>query len=211
MKKYTKILGIIALVAVIGFSIAACKEDDGGGDTYNSDGTLNEPSTLPAGSFTGAPELNGKWQTFSGYTSDDGVYHESDLDFYKEIYTFNSGNYEVGYIYRGFYIPQPRGTYTVSGNSLTFTPSKWFISTAAVIEIKQNFNITISEGWYDKAGLLEKAGNYSELKAEIEEELFIPETVTYSITTISVIFTHDLTPTDTKMLNLSSEKYIKVQ
>jgi len=35
MKNLFKLLGIIALVAVIGFSMAACSDDDGGGEDSN--------------------------------------------------------------------------------------------------------------------------------------------------------------------------------
>ena len=47
MKNFAKLVGIIALVAVIGFSFASCDIDNNGDDDDNSKGTL------PAGTYNG--------------------------------------------------------------------------------------------------------------------------------------------------------------
>jgi predicted small secreted protein len=43
MKNFLKIIGIIAMVAVIGFSMAACEDDNGGDDSGSSGGAYKGP------------------------------------------------------------------------------------------------------------------------------------------------------------------------
>ena len=56
MKNAIKLFGIIALVTVIGFSFAACKDDDGSSDTYTFFYGGVDSSTYTA-SFEAAPSV----------------------------------------------------------------------------------------------------------------------------------------------------------
>jgi len=68
MKNTLKVLGIIALVAVIGFSMAACSDDDaGGGGGGSTDSALNGTwvgdedngtLTIDGDTFTGTPQYS---------------------------------------------------------------------------------------------------------------------------------------------------------
>jgi hypothetical protein len=70
MKNVFKLLGIIALAAVIGFSMAGCKNDDDGDDPNPQTGGLSAPSltasrsgTVPVGTT-----VNFTWNSVSGAT-----------------------------------------------------------------------------------------------------------------------------------------------
>jgi len=52
MKNVLKAFGLIALVAVIGFSIAACKEDDGGGNDGKFNGHTLSKGSPPAATLS---------------------------------------------------------------------------------------------------------------------------------------------------------------
>jgi len=89
MKNAIKLLGIIAIVAVIGFSFAACGDDDSGGGKDVLDGTT--------------------WKAIQEYTY---------------VVKFNSPNFTVtqSLTSNGQTLSETsRGTYTVSGSTLTFT------------------------------------------------------------------------------------------
>jgi hypothetical protein len=91
MKNLCKILGIIALIAVIGFSMAACDiDDDGdGGNSGQNTGGNNTGGNNTGGSETGVPSvptgvsataqssssISVSWSSVSGATSYD-VYYE---------------------------------------------------------------------------------------------------------------------------------------
>jgi len=59
MKKTIKVLTIIALAAIIGFSMAACEEDDDDGNGNGSGGVFTL-TNIP-------PEYNGKYAYFAGF------------------------------------------------------------------------------------------------------------------------------------------------
>jgi len=91
MKNLFKLFGIIAIVAVIGFSMAACGDDDGGGGENNNN---NNPG--------GGNNVNvvGTWEG-------DGYIFQFSEDYtfiYDKGAGFDAGN---------------SGTYTVSGNTIT--------------------------------------------------------------------------------------------
>jgi len=97
MKNFFKLLGIIALVAVIGFSMAACKNDDEGGGTD--------------------PALNGTWvQTITS-----GSYT------YTTEIKLNNGNIEESRGQNGMSLsPIYKGTYTTSGNSISVQMTHYY-------------------------------------------------------------------------------------
>ena len=82
MKNVFKVLGIIALVAVIGFSMVSCKDDGGGGNSNNWVGTWkmteasngNIPTTVPYFTLNADKSwtLNNSVQTYSGNNWSDG-------------------------------------------------------------------------------------------------------------------------------------------
>jgi len=96
-KAMLRIAGIIALVAIIGFSFAACEEGGGGGGSG----------------------LNGT--TWTTIVTTDGVSTTYELIFSGNQYTVGFPPDEWGISY---YID--RGTYSESDNTLTFTPSFGF-------------------------------------------------------------------------------------
>jgi len=76
MKNTFKVLGIIAMVAVVGFSITACGDDggDGGGGSGGGNGTF---------AVTGIPsEYNGKYAIFMG--------GDEDAEFLMGFQSFNT-------------------------------------------------------------------------------------------------------------------------
>jgi hypothetical protein len=93
MKNVIRFLGIIALVAVIGFSFAACGDGGGGG----GGGTTTTPPTLDTA-------LNGTW-----------TYTEEDLSL---TYTMNNGAWEATTSSEGLTL-KTKGTYTTSSNRIT--------------------------------------------------------------------------------------------
>jgi len=65
MKKFFQLFGLIALVAVIGFSMAACDDDDGGG----GGGGGNNPGSGSGGTFTLTDipsKYNGRYVSITG-------------------------------------------------------------------------------------------------------------------------------------------------
>jgi len=101
MKNFLKLFGIIALIAVIGFSMAGCKNDD---ENDGTDPILNETDSV----------LNGIWvQTVIG--NDDGYTYIVELEL-----KLNNGSFEAsGGIQGETLSPIEKGTYTTSGNSMT--------------------------------------------------------------------------------------------
>jgi hypothetical protein len=70
MKKTIKVFGIIALVAIIGFSMTACKEDEEAGDAYLTivnqfDRPVTEVFVGSKLAFTGLNITKGNSQTFT--------------------------------------------------------------------------------------------------------------------------------------------------
>jgi len=68
MKNFWKILGIIALVAIIGFSMAACGDDDDDPDTTGTEtpGTDTPGTDTPSTAVKWPEELRGKQFTKTG-------------------------------------------------------------------------------------------------------------------------------------------------
>jgi len=128
MKNFFKAFGIIALAAVIGFSMAACSKakTESGGD---------KDSDSPGRSGKTDSGLNGTW------ISSDGN-HE---------WKFNNGDFEVSFMKS----PLIRGTYTTSGGAMTIKVNelyggnvsfigmfekKWYTKDQAKTAIKDNDN-----------------------------------------------------------------------
>ena len=62
MKKMTKLVGIIVLVAVIGFTMTACGGGGGGGDSNNNSNTITVANTSGRLTITEIPtNFNNKW------------------------------------------------------------------------------------------------------------------------------------------------------
>jgi hypothetical protein len=64
MKNTIKIIGIIAMVAVIGFSMAACADDSSGDEGFATDGRLT---------ITGLNDYNGQFVSAT-FVTDDGLF-----------------------------------------------------------------------------------------------------------------------------------------
>jgi hypothetical protein len=88
---------IFAIVAIIGFSVAACsdKSNDGGGNNPTTPTTPTNPTTPPATQLSGT------------------YYHETGL----ASMTFSGSNWSGS----ALGVEVARGTYTVSGNTVTLT------------------------------------------------------------------------------------------
>jgi hypothetical protein len=93
MKNLFKLIGIIALAAVIGFSFAACGDDDG--TTGGNSGNGGNP-----GNGGGNSGLNGTWVNQAG-----------------EQWVFNNGSLTVNIDN----VESIRGTYSTSGSNITIT------------------------------------------------------------------------------------------
>ena len=85
MKNTIKVLGIIAIVAVIGFSLVACKEDE----PTEKEEAVSLPSTTAEFTFTDIPaKYNGKFALLNGEDKDAGGV--------KIIWGFNGGTKKGG-------------------------------------------------------------------------------------------------------------------
>ena len=119
MKNAIKLFGIIALVAVIGFSMVACGGDDDGDNNNNNNQQTNQPSTGPrtlSGTVT-AKEID---------TS--GIYYVSFR------YTYNPG--EGGPTSCTFTtdLPSPNDSFTLEGDeSLSLNTYEWDALTAGKV------------------------------------------------------------------------------
>ena len=98
MKNTIKVFGIIALVAVIGFSMAACKDDDnGGGGGGGGGGVQNDPGDL-AGTWTGNIGGYNAIVTISG---SGWIMTASNANFYDSGYFIRNGNTATLYLSSG--------------------------------------------------------------------------------------------------------------
>jgi hypothetical protein len=130
MRNAIKQFGIIALVAVIGFAMAACGEGAGGGD--------DEGNGSFYGNGGGGNNFVGSWYSAGN------DYMRIDAASNKTWKIFNENNAEVG-----------RGTYTVSGNSVIlkvtygFEDGQWkpynSLSSSSKEEIPETIVGTISD------------------------------------------------------------------
>jgi hypothetical protein len=112
MKNFVKWLGIIALVAVIGFSMAACGGDDDGGNG-NGNGTGGGGGGGGALSGEYIKEGNARFPTYFEFTGSDSWRLVTD------------GNYEAY-----------KGTYTRSGNTVTLNWIGYTFCTLTIIDSK---------------------------------------------------------------------------
>jgi len=194
MKNAIKLLGIIALTAVIGFSMVTCGEEpSGGGSGSGPDAAIyagtkgdttysliiTKSATKPAtpSSGSGNSALNGTW-----VNSKD-----------NEKLLLNSGNFTLSY----GNVEIIKGTYSTSGKNLTLTPTQ---VTGAAFDIFAEEGITevlglSSSKWYTKEQLktaiiqtFRNAG-YTQSQAEAEynkevagnvNQLFAPQTGPYT-------------------------------
>jgi hypothetical protein len=112
MKNTFRLIGIIAIVTVIGFSMAACSDNSdssgGTGGTGNNGGSSNK--------FAGT--------TWNG---DQGTAGSFDAN------TWTAKNYGI---------PSYNGTYTVSGNKITFTVTWADPTFAALFNFRTGDNLT---------------------------------------------------------------------
>jgi hypothetical protein len=98
MKNTIKLLGIIALAAVIGFSMAACSDDSGGDDNSGSIGTVVRT------------ELEGEWK--SEWSGGNHI-----------TYAFSGSNYLCSYAFPDENRSGWRtGTFSSIGTTITFAP-----------------------------------------------------------------------------------------
>jgi len=122
MKKTVfRLAGIIALIAVIGFAMAAC--DDGSGKTEGSGN----------GSGTNAdPALNGTWGV-----GNNGTYLE---------WIFNNGNLDVSMNNA----PYEKATYTTAGNKLTFKITHIYGKNDYIDNMEKDLNVDfqLQAQWY---------------------------------------------------------------
>ena len=98
MKNFCRILGIIALVAIIGFSMAACGDDDGPGGGPGGYG----PGGGGGGGGGSSANLTGTWE-------------DNALGGNRYVFTAYS------YTYHFMSWVTDEGTYTVNGSTVRFT------------------------------------------------------------------------------------------
>jgi len=138
MKNFAKWLGVIAFVAVIGFSFVTCKLDDDGGMDSSLNGTwinnyVDWEFKYNNGNFENSTISNGTPASKGTYTTDNGkmtsktthlwgkgVYltsYQLDAKWYTkaELQSFNIGSLET--LMQDAYTV----TYSISGNTLTFS------------------------------------------------------------------------------------------
>ena len=128
MKNFFKLFGIIALVAVIGFSTTAC--DNGNGDSGGGGSSLN--GTWLSGNkklvinntsytlwYNNAPEEKGEFNTNNGSvtTRTTEVYFNN--TWLNQAQAISTGNYTAN-----DFLPY-NGTYVLSNNNETLTISFW--------------------------------------------------------------------------------------
>ena len=170
MKNLFKLIGIIAMAAVIGFSFAACGDDDGttGGNSGNGGNPVSGGNPGNGGGGTGG--LNGTWVNQAG-----------------EVWVLNNGNLTVSNN-DGEFI---RGTYSTSGNNITVTFTQ--VKGSAFGEDGAEMGLSPNQ-WYTKPQFRTAVINYAvsegmtqakaaELADELLEEfpLFDPMTGPYTL------------------------------
>jgi hypothetical protein len=98
MKNTFKVLGVIVLLAIIGFSMAACsdKSNDGGGNNQTTPTTPTNPTTPPVTQLSGTYYYGGGLSsiTFSGFNWSGYAFIEVEIS---------------------------RGTYKINGSKVTMT------------------------------------------------------------------------------------------
>jgi len=100
MKRTFKALGIIAIVAIIGFSMAACGGDDDGGGGNNGGNNTGSGKQLSGTYYNGLESV-----TFSG---NNFTYYAAGIEGARGTYTVN-GNIVTGIL-----------TWVISGPGITF-------------------------------------------------------------------------------------------
>jgi hypothetical protein len=163
MKTTMKLLGFIAIVAITGFSMAACAGLDftGGGNssTSASASSATSASSASASAAVENTSLNGSWTGKIGKNT--------------YLLSYNDGNY-TGSV-NGY--SSERGTYTVVSKSLTMTGTHahgdWLIANGLALEKR----------WYTQAEL-EAALKGKMSAANIAttcKNLFSPQKVNYAV------------------------------
>jgi hypothetical protein len=139
MKKLFKLIGIITLVAIIGFSFATCSDEnddtDGGGG--GGGGTGSDPSLL----------------TFSGNIT---ISPNSGVTTYTELTATYSGNETVTYQWKNGssnvgtnsnkYTPTDEGSYTVTVSAVGYNPKTSDPVTVALSNLSGNITISPNSG-----------------------------------------------------------------
>jgi hypothetical protein len=106
VKAIRRIAGIIALVAVIGFSMAACADDSGGSSALNGDWTDGYFVFAISGSngrFSRIPSSSGWYNSYNrGYVNIGDQYlrnirRTSDSSYSADILLYNTSTYRVSY------------------------------------------------------------------------------------------------------------------
>jgi len=133
MKNFSKLFGIIALIAVIGFSFASCKDSGSDGSSGGGAG-----GTIGSGAGGTDPALNGRWKAAPGlkineitFNNGNFLYIEDDYDYLKGTYTTKDGKITfTGTHYKWNDPPTDKWEvynsveivpYSISGNKLTVT------------------------------------------------------------------------------------------
>ena len=129
MKNMLKALGLVALVAIIGLSMAACGDDSRGPGYYGpGGGSGSSGSGGGGGSGGGSANLIGTWL-------------EESWGMNRYVFTTNS----YSYYYYGDELWE-EGTYTVSGSTIRLTPDEvLFVSGPHEMEII-NSNTIVTVG-----------------------------------------------------------------
>ncbi|MDR2596112.1 MAG: hypothetical protein LBC76_02205 [Treponema sp.] len=129
MKNVLKVFGIIALVAVIGFSFASCSSGGGGGGSNNNNNNNNNSGN---GTYTLTREGSAESNPFVGIWNGKADGYSIKLDIKADLtWTFthqlSQNNNSGTYTYTGnnatftSNVDTRWGTATVSGNTLTIT------------------------------------------------------------------------------------------
>jgi hypothetical protein len=108
MKNLIKLVGIVAFVVIIGFSMVACDTDDGGADSNPFEGTWNgmDPDGDKTIAIVGSSTFTLSWPDNSSYGSQSGTY----------TYSGNTAALKVD--------GDTWGSATVSGNTLTIMATR---------------------------------------------------------------------------------------
>ena len=165
MKNAFKLIGIIALAALIGFSFVACGDDSGGGPTGNPGGTDNPGGGGGGGGANSA--LNGSWR------DDDG-----------SILRLNNGNFSV---FEGS-VEMGRGTYTTSGSTITMTFTHIYMDAEEAAEYNTSPGMKTRSQYMDilRAYVNNNLSEFTQAQkdqfiASLERVAFSPTSGTYSV------------------------------
>jgi len=144
MKKWSKILGIIALVAVIGFSIASCGGGgDGDSDAYGGDYTLKGTDSKPNLNIPKDPDVIPSITTIPKYSSYSAATSGKDLPILDDLKADPLAN--VPNFFRVPSTNTPVSPLSLFGKLLAYGVSYNKSSGAARKTVSENINITLSD------------------------------------------------------------------